>query len=83
MKIIPFDNSFMLCEHWLNNAKNNILNKEILNLQISSCGDIEHSFEIVKIFIKNIMNESEEEIWRILLTSSALLAQITTFGINR
>lgn len=62
MNITPFDNSFKLCEHWLSNAKNNILNKEILNLQISSCGDIEHSFEIVKIFIKNIMNESEEEI---------------------
>mgnify|MGYP003615936951 CR=1 FL=1 len=62
MNITPFDNSFKLFEHWLSNAKNNILNKEILNLQISSCGDIEHSFEIVKIFIKNIMNESEEEI---------------------
>ena len=62
MNITPFDNSFKLCEHWLSNAKNNILNKEILNLQISSCGDIEHSFEIVKIFIKNIMNENKEEI---------------------
>ncbi len=62
MNITPFDNSFKLCEHWLSNAKNNILNKEILNLQISYCGNIEHSFEIVKIFIKNIMNESEEEI---------------------
>ena len=62
MNITPFDNSFKLCEHWLSNAKNNILNQEILNLQISSCYDIEHSFEIVKIFIKNIMNESEEEI---------------------
>lgn len=62
MNITPFNNSFKLCEHWLSNAKNNILNKEILNLQISSCGDIEHSFEIVKIFIKNIMNENKEEI---------------------
>lgn len=62
MNITPFNNSFKLCEHWLSNAKNNILNKEILNLQIFSCGDIEHSFEIVKIFIQNIMNESEEEI---------------------
>lgn len=62
MNITPFDNSFKLCEHWLSNAKNNILNQEILNLQISSCYDIEHSFEIVKNFIKNIMNENKEEI---------------------
>ncbi len=62
MNITPFNNSFKLCEHWLSNAKNNILNKEILNLQISSCDDIEHSFEIVKNFIKNIMNENKEEI---------------------
>ena len=62
MNITPFNNSFKLSEHWLSNAKNNILNKEILNLQISSCDDIEHSFEIVKNFIKNIMNENKEEI---------------------
>ena len=48
MNITPFDNSFKLCEHWLSNAKNNILNKEILNLQISSYGDTKHSFEILK-----------------------------------
>lgn len=62
MYITPFDNSFKLCEHWLSNAKNNILNKEILNLQISIHGTLEATFEIVKIFIRNIMNESKEEI---------------------
>lgn len=62
MKIIPFDNSFMLCEHWLNNAKNNILNKDILNLQISYSSDIENNFKIVRNFIKSVMNESQEEI---------------------
>lgn len=62
MYITPYNNNFKLCEHWLSNAKNNILNKEILNLQISSYGDTKHSFKILKIFIKNIMNESKEEI---------------------
>ena len=62
MNITPLNNSFMLCEHWLSNAKNNILNKDILNLQISCSSDIENNFKIVKNFIKNIMNESQEEI---------------------
>lgn len=62
MNITPFDNSFKLCEHWLSNAKNNILNKDILCLQIFYQENKEYSFKIVKNFIKNIMNESQEEI---------------------
>lgn len=62
MNITPFSDSFGLCEYWLSNTKNNILNKEILNLQISCHSDLENNFEIVKNFIKNIMNESQEEI---------------------
>lgn len=62
MNITPFNNSFKLCEHWLSNAKNNILNKDILCLQIFYQENKEYSFKIVKNFIKNIMNESQEEI---------------------
>lgn len=62
MNITPLDNSFILCEHWLSNAKNNILNKDILCLQIFYQENKEYSFKIVKNFIKNIMNESQEEI---------------------
>jgi hypothetical protein len=62
MDITPLDNSFILCEHWLSNAKNNILNKDILCLQIFYQENKEYSFKIVKNFIKNIMNESQEEI---------------------
>lgn len=60
MFITPYDKSFKLCEHWLVNAKNNILNEEILNLQVESHGM--RTFLIVKTLIRTIMNEQEEEI---------------------
>ena len=60
MFITPYDNSFKLCEHWLANAKNNILNEEILNLQVESHGM--RTFLIVKTLIRTIMNEHQEEI---------------------
>lgn len=60
MSTCPHDNNFKLCQHWLYNAKNNILNKEILNLQISSQGV--KTFEIVKTLIRTIIKEEHEDI---------------------
>ncbi|PHO09607.1 hypothetical protein CPG37_08895 [Malaciobacter canalis] len=60
MIITPYDKNFNLCQHWLYNTKNNIHNKEILNLQISFHG-IKTS-QIVKTFIRTIMKEDQEEI---------------------
>ena len=62
MFITPYDNSFKLFEHWLINAKNNLINEEILNLQVSIHGEFERTFHIVKTLIKTIMNEQQEEI---------------------
>ena len=62
MFIRPYDNSFKLCEHWLANAKNNLLNEEILNLQVESHGGFPRTFQIVKTLIRTIMKEQQEEI---------------------
>ncbi len=62
MVITPYDNSFKLCEHWFVNAKNNLLNEEILNLQVFSHGGFPRTFQIVKTLIKTIMKEQQEEI---------------------
>ena len=62
MFITPYDDSFKLCEYWLFNAKNNLLNEEILNLQVSSQGGSPRTFEVVKTLIRTIMNEQQEEI---------------------
>ena len=62
MFITPYDNSFKLCEHWLANAKNNLLNEEILNLQVESHGGFPRTFQIVKTLIRTIMKEQQEEI---------------------
>lgn len=62
MFITHYDNSFKLFEHWLVNAKSNLLNEEILNLQISIHGEFARTFHIVKTLIKTIMNEQQEEI---------------------
>lgn len=62
MFITPYDNSFKLFEHWLVNAKNNLLNEEILNLQVSIHGGYPRTIHIVKTLIKTIINEQQEEI---------------------
>lgn len=58
----PHDNNFKLCLHWLYNAKNNILNEEILNLQISMQGSRARTLQTVKTLIKTSLNENQEEI---------------------
>ena len=55
MDITPLDNSFILCEHWLSNAKNNILNKDILCLQIFYQENKEYSFIIISAGIINLI----------------------------
>lgn len=62
MFITPYDKSFELGEHWFVNAKNNILNEEILNLQVSVHGNIDKTFQIVKTLVRTIMKEQLEEV---------------------
>lgn len=60
MAIEPYDYNFNLCLHWLYNAKNNVLNEEILNLQISYHGI--NTFQTAKTLVRTIMNEQLEDV---------------------
>ncbi len=62
MSITPYDNSFKLCKYWFMNAKNNILNEEILNLQVSFHGDFSYITQAIKTLIRIIMSDQQEEI---------------------
>lgn len=57
----PQSYNFLLCGHWLYNAKKHVLNPEVLNLQITFSGS-RRTFKTVKTLMRTIMNEKQEEI---------------------
>ena len=57
----PQSYNFLLCGHWLYNAKKHIHNREVLNLQITF-SRFERTFKAVKTLIRTAMNEDQEEI---------------------
>lgn len=62
MFLTPQSKDFQLLGHWLYNAKNTILNEEVLYLEIPLHRSIEQTFEIAKILVRSILKESDERI---------------------